>query len=180
MNHAELRSLIPIVDHKGVPFLDIGPLLADPDGLKTVINQMDVIVEGGQIKPHRSTTVVAGFEARGFPIGGALAERLGVGFVMLRKPGQLPPSPGGILSVTYQKEYGTDTIEVHRDLIKGKRVILVDDILAKGGTMDAGCRLVELAGESTVVCCLTIAEILACEGRAKMLTGRPVHSILQY
>lgn len=126
---------IPDFPKEGIMFRDITTLLLDPVGLKETI---DAFYERYK---DRKIDVVAGIEARGFILGGALAYRLGVGFVPVRKKGKLP---GSTLSHTYALEYGTDTVEIHDDAItKGQNVLLIDDLLATGGTSIAAAALIE-------------------------------------
>ncbi len=120
--------------------------------------------------------LVVAAEARGFILGGAVAARLGAGFVPARKPGKLPRETA---SVEYALEYGIDTLELHSDaLAGGSRVLVHDDLLATGGTAEACCRLVESAG-AEVVGCAFVVELAFLGGRAK-LEGREVHSLVVY
>lgn len=133
---------IPNFPKEGIMFRDITTLLLDPDGLRDVI---DTMVERYQ---DQNIDVVVGLEARGFILGGAVAYRLGKGFVPVRKAGKLP---GETESYEYELEYGTDRVEVHVDAIKkGDRVLLVDDLLATGGTANAGAKLIEKLGGKIV------------------------------
>jgi adenine phosphoribosyltransferase len=128
------------------------------------------------VAPFRDArvAVVAGMEARGFIFGALAAWQLGTGFVPLRKPGKLP---AGVEAVTYTLEYGTASLEVHRDALrKGQRVLLVDDVLATGGTAAASAALVERLG-ATIVGCAFLLELAALGGRAR-LAGHDVHSVL--
>jgi len=124
---------------KGIEFRDISTLISDPEGLQLVI-------EGLQERYERKNEfdVIVGIEARGFIVGSALAYALRKGFVMIRKPGKLP---GKVISQEYQLEYGSDKMEIHADaLIPGKKVLIVDDLLATGGTVMAAIALVEKLG----------------------------------
>ncbi|WP_069300799.1 adenine phosphoribosyltransferase [Neptunicoccus sediminis] len=133
---------IPDFPQKGVMFRDVTTLFGNPDGLKLAVTQIVEAFKDTEI------TAVAGLEARGFIIGGAVAERLGTGFVPLRKKGKLP---GKTLSEDYTLEYGTATIEVHDDALKsGDKVLLIDDLIATGGTAAAGIKLVERLGAQVV------------------------------
>jgi adenine phosphoribosyltransferase len=139
---------IPDFPQKGILFRDITTLLNDATCFNHVIDEF--------VKRYKTMTidVVAGIESRGFIIGGAIAHQLHRGFVPIRKPGKLPAEK---LSIEYSLEYGTDRIEMHADAItKGARVLMVDDLLATGGTMKAACDLVELAGGSVVECAFII------------------------
>jgi adenine phosphoribosyltransferase len=139
---------IPDWPKPGIQFRDITTLLKDAAGLKEVIN---LFVEHYKDKP---IDVVAGIEARGFIIGGALAEKLGVGFIPIRKKGKLPAET---TSVDYALEYGTDTVEIHNDAIKsGEKVLVVDDLIATGGTCKATCELIEKCGGKVAGCAFII------------------------
>ena len=146
-----IKSLIRTVPHypkQGIMFRDITTLLKDPVGFRVTINEF----------VHRYTAVkldkIAGIESRGFIIGAALAYQLGVGFVPIRKKGKLPAETVGH---DYELEYGTDRIEMHVDAIsKGDRVLLVDDLLATGGTAEAALTLIEKMGGKVHECCFVI------------------------
>jgi len=130
-----IRS-IPDYPHPGILFRDITPLLADAEALRTTTEAL--------VEPFAgSFDVVAGVEARGFILAGAAAITAGVGFVPIRKAGKLPRPAA---SVDYALEYGTATVEMHDDLPAGTRVLLIDDVLATGGTLDAGRKIVERVG----------------------------------
>jgi adenine phosphoribosyltransferase len=169
-----VKALIPACQFKGVNFLDITPLLGDPAALKLVCDALAAHFRAQQID------AVAGLEARGFIFGPIIALALGVGFVPLRKPGKLP---GDTLSQSYQKEYGPDTIEVQRHAIKpGQRILIVDDLLATGGTLVAACLLVKAAG-AVPIGCATIVELDFLKGRdiiAKETGVAEVASLLHY
>ena len=129
---------IPDFPKKGILFRDITPLLADKDAFAAAIEQL--------AKPYVNCGIdyVAAVEARGFIFGSAVAEALGAGFIPIRKKGKLPHKT---TSVTYDLEYGTDTVEMHSDAVEpGAKVLMVDDLLATGGTMAAACELMEKAG----------------------------------
>ena len=128
--------------HEGIMFRDVTTLFSDPTGFDLTISEIL-----SDIKSSRIDKVV-GIEARGFIMGGALANRLGCGFVPIRKSGKLP---GAIISQDHQLEYGSDTLEVHVDSIEpGERVLLVDDLLATGGTAEAGIKLIEKLGGNII------------------------------
>ncbi|MBD3941226.1 adenine phosphoribosyltransferase [Microbacterium sp. NEAU-LLC] len=148
-----IRS-IPDYPEPGVLFRDITPLLADASALRTVIHAMIAPFEG-------SFDVVAGVEARGFLLAGAVAMEAGVGLVPIRKAGKLPLPAA---SVTYDLEYGTATIEAHDDITPGTRVLLVDDVLATGGTLVAAHELVGALG-GVVVGTAVLMELTALGGR---------------
>lgn len=164
-----IRS-IPDFPAAGIVFRDITTLVKDPAALQAAVDALVEPVAGEQIDQ------VVAAEARGFIFGGAIACRLGAGFVPVRKPGKLPAET---VERTYELEYGTDTLAVHRDAIgTGDRVLVLDDLLATGGTAKAICELVEqLGGE--VVACLFLIELSYLGGREK-LNGRRVISLIDY
>jgi len=169
----KLRDLvrdIPDFPKPGVTFKDITPLLAHPAGLLLAVEYLT--------QPFRSMKVdlVLGAESRGFIFGTAVARNLSAGFVPIRKPGKLPYET---FSEEYALEYGTDRVEIHRDALgPGDRVLVVDDVLATGGTMSACCKLaVALGGE--VVGVAVLIELAFLNGRSQ-LAGYPIHSILRY
>src|SRR5256885_13635948 len=155
---------------KGILFRDISPLLADPSALALSIELLANPFRG------KNVDIVIGAESRGFIFGTAVACCLAAGFGLVRKPGKLPHQK---VSKTYDLEYGKDTLEMHADaIVKGQRVLIVDDVLATGGTMKACCELVEhLGGEIIGVAVLT--ELLALGGRAKVAPHK-VHAVLKY
>ena len=133
---------IPNFHRKGITFRDVTTLFGSAEGFKLVVAQMVNLFKDTQID------AVAGLEARGFIIGGAIAERLSVGFLPLRKAGKLP---GKTVSEDYMLEYGTATIEMHDDAIDaGAKILLIDDLIATGGTAAAGIKLVERLGGEVV------------------------------
>jgi adenine phosphoribosyltransferase len=142
---ADLKSLIrtiPDYPKPGIMFRDVTTLLADAQGFKAAIARL--------AEPYRSEPVdaVAGIEARGFILAGAIADRLGCGFVPVRKKGKLP---WRTISESYALEYGTDTLEIHEDaLARGRRILLVDDLIATGGTAGAAARLVRRLGGEVI------------------------------
>jgi len=139
---------VPDYPKQGVMFRDITTLLKDPVGFRTTINELASRYAGAKIDR------VAGIEARGFIVGSALAYHLGVGFVPIRKKGKLPAETVG---QDYELEYGTDRIEMHVDAVSpGERVLLVDDLIATGGTAGAACKLIESMGGRIVECCFVI------------------------
>jgi adenine phosphoribosyltransferase len=139
---------IPDFPKEGIIFKDITPLLASPEGLKEAIAQLAAPYRG------KGIDVVVGMESRGFIFGPAVACELGAGFVPTRKPGKLPAET---IEETYDLEYGTDTLEIHADgILPGQKVLMVDDLIATGGTMAAACKLVrrlggEIAGAAFVI-----------------------------
>src|SRR3982750_50007 len=152
---------IPDFPKKGILFRDITPLLADPSGIALAVELLANPFRGKNID------LVVGAESRGFIFGTAVACCLSAGFVLVRKPGKLPHKK---VAMTYDLEYGTDTLEMHEDsIIKGQRVLIVDDLLATGGTMKACADLVkQLNGELVGVAVLIELEFL--KGRAKLPT----------
>jgi len=146
-----IKSRIRTVPHypkQGVMFRDITTLLKDPVGFRVTISELVKRYSGMKIDK------VAGIESRGFIIGAALAIQLGTGFVPIRKQGKLPAATVGH---NYTLEYGTDRVEMHVDaLTKGERVLLVDDLIATGGTAEAALKLIESMGAKVVECCFVI------------------------
>ena len=161
---------VPDFPKKGILFYDITTLLKDKAGFKKVI---DVLTD--QIRPLRPDSVL-GIEARGFIFAPALAYNLGAGFVPIRKPKKLPAETERI---SYELEYGMDTLELHKDAVKpGTRVVIADDLLATGGTALASVRLVEKLGGDVVAVSFVI-ELEALKGRDR-LNGYKVVSLLRY
>ena len=161
---------IPDFPKKGINFRDITPLLADPSGIALAVELL--------ANPFRGKCIdlVVGAESRGFIFGTAVACCLSAGFGLVRKPGKLPHRK---VSMTYQLEYGTDTLEMHADAIRpGQRILIVDDLLATGGTMKACCDLVEQCG-GQIVGVATLIELVDLNGRAK-LTPYEVHTVVKY
>jgi adenine phosphoribosyltransferase len=160
---------VPDFPKPGILFKDITPLLQSPEGLKSSIDGL-----AGLVDPA-SYDLVCGVESRGFIFGTALAHALGKGFVPIRKPGKLPWKTD---SESYELEYGTDTIEIHTDAVSaGQRVLMVDDLLATGGTMEAALKLVRKIGGEPVGCAFVI-ELLFLGGRARL--DAPSHSLLKF
>lgn len=164
-----IRS-IPDWPSKGILFRDITPLLAEPKAFAAAIGALCAdFTESG-------IDYVAAVEARGFVFGAAVAEKLRAGFVPIRKKGKLPFK---IESVTYDLEYGTDTLEVHSDAIKrGAQVLMVDDLLATGGTMAAACKLIERIG-GRIVGITFLIELTELAGRDK-LGGYKIKTVISY
>ena len=161
---------IPDFPKPGILFHDITPLLADPSAMALSIELMANPFRG------KGIDLVVGAESRGFIFGTAVAMCLSAGFALVRKPGKLPHQR---ISMSYDLEYGTDTLEMHADaIVKGQHVLIVDDVLATGGTMKACCDLVDrLGGELAGIAVLI--ELVALKGRDR-IAPRPVHSVLQY
>ena len=165
---ARIRD-IPDFPEPGIMFRDITPLLADAASFRAVVDKMAAPFRG-------QADVVVAIESRGFILGAPIAYALGAGLALVRKPGKLPFT---VESEAYTLEYGSNTLEIHRDAVTpGQRVLLVDDLLATGGTVRAAANLVaRLGGEIVGVCVL--AELSALNGRA-LLTDLPVTSFIVY
>jgi adenine phosphoribosyltransferase len=169
MNLKEHIRSIPDFPKPGILFYDISTLLANAKAWHETIEQI-----AAAVRPHKPD-ILAGIESRGFLLAAPLALALGTGFVMLRKQGKLP---GITVRHTYALEYGTDTIEVQSDAIeRGKRVVLVDDLLATGGTMAAAVTLLEQVG-AVVPAAACIIELTFLQGRKRLPV--PVEALLQY
>ncbi len=163
---------IPDFPHAGILFRDVTTLFQDPRGFRLAVDQLLAPFVGSRID------LVAGLEARGFILGGAVAHQLSKGFVPIRKKGKLPAST---IEQGYDLEYGRAVVEMHDDAVEaGQRVLLVDDLLATGGTAEAGIRLVErLGGE--VVGCAFVVDLPELGGRRKLEDlGMSVHAICAY
>ena len=164
---ARIRD-IPDFPKAGILFRDITPLLASPDAFRAAVDAMAAPFRGSQAGK------VVGIEARGFMFGAAVARELDIGFVPARKPGKLP---GRTEKVAYGLEYGSDALEVHADAFSaGESVLIVDDVLATGGTAAAAAELVERLG-ARVTALVFCIELAALEGRTR-LSGRPAHAVL--
>ena len=170
-----IKSRIRTVPHypkQGVMFRDITTLLKDPVGFRVTINELVTRYTGVRIDR------VAGIEARGFIVGAALAYQLGLGFVPIRKKGKLPAETVGH---DYELEYGTDRVEMHVDAVsQGERVLLVDDLIATGGTAGAACKLIESMGGKIVECCFVI-DLPDLGGRARLEKhGQKVFTLCEF
>ena len=169
----KIKSLIrtiPDVPSPGIMFRDITPLLADPVGFDLAVGALVSLC--GNTKPHK----VVGVEARGFIFAAPVAVRIGAGFVPVRKPGKLPWT---VVSESYTLEYGTDTLEIHADAVgEGDSVVIVDDVLATGGTAAATIRLVESLG-AKVAGLVFLIELPALGGR-KLINDYVVNSVVSY
>ncbi|MCX6544404.1 MAG: adenine phosphoribosyltransferase [Acidobacteria bacterium] len=161
---------VPDFPKPGILFYDITTLLREPDGFKAVIDHLAAPYAGSGID------LVLGIESRGFILGGAVADRLGAGFCPIRKPGKLPART---IRESFQLEYGSDALELHHDAVApGQRVLLVDDVLATGGTARAAASLVQqLGGDLRALAFLIELDFL--KGRDK-LAGQRVDSLLHY
>ena len=161
---------VPDFPKPGIVFKDITPLLCDPAGLSLAVELLT--------QPFRNKTVdlVAGAESRGFIFGTAVARNLSAGFVPIRKPGKLPAE---VRKAEYELEYGVDSIEIHVDAVReGQHVLMVDDLLATGGTMGACCELVEGLG-GRIVGVAFLVELAFLHGREK-LSKYPVHTVFRF
>ena len=148
MSIKSLIRTIPDYPNPGIMFRDITTLLQDADGLKAAIDGILDAVDGVAIDK------VAGIEARGFILGGAVARELGAGFILVRKQGKLPYSTIG---EEYELEYGTDRLEIHTDAVTpGENILVVDDLIATGGTIEASVRVLERCGAKIVACAVVI------------------------
>ncbi len=170
-----IRSRIRTVQHypkEGIQFRDITTLLKDPIGFKLTID--DLIRRYKNVKIDK----IAGIEARGFILGAPLAYALGKGFIPVRKKGKLPAKTIGH---DYELEYGTDRIEIHTDAIsKGERVLLVDDLIATGGTAEAACKLIDKMGGKIIECCFVI-DLPDIGGRARLeKMGQKVFAMCEF
>ena len=162
---------IPDFPKPGILFRDITPLLREPTGWAEVIQRLAAVCD--RLEPD----LIVGIESRGFIVGTALATHLNKGFVPVRKPGKLP---GEVIGIDYTLEYGRDRLEIHADaLADHPKVMLVDDLLATGGTASASAELVTKAGGQLVGCGFVI-ELAELAGRSKLPTGVPIESLIIY
>ena len=163
---------IPHYPHEGIMFRDVTTLLKDAVGLRTTIQEI--------VNRYRTSNIdkVVGIESRGFIIGAPVAYALGVGFVPIRKPGKLPAETMGC---DYQLEYGSDRIEIHTDAIrKGERILVVDDLIATGGTMEAAVKLIQEMGGEIIECCFVV-DLPEVGGRARLeKQGQKVFALCQF
>lgn len=169
-NFPEYIRNIPDFPIKGIQFKDITTLLKEPEAFARAVDYL--------YDPYRNHDIskIVGIESRGFIFGAAMAYKLNTGFVPVRKPGKLPAET---LAEEYQLEYGKDSVEIHLDAIqKGEQVLIVDDLLATGGTAAATCRLVQRVGGKIVGVSFLI-ELLDLKGREK-LSGYQVNALIQY
>jgi adenine phosphoribosyltransferase len=173
MNMDDLKAKIrhvPDFPRAGILFYDITTLLQDPTGFRAAVDSLALPFT------DQGIDLVVGIESRGFIFGAAVADRIGAGFSPVRKPGKLPST---CVRATYDLEYGTDTLEMHDDAVKkGQRVLIVDDLLATGGTARATTDLVKRLGGEVHALSFLI-ELVALNGRAK-LPGERVHAALKY
>jgi adenine phosphoribosyltransferase len=161
---------VPDFPKAGILFYDVTTLLRDPEGFRMAIDSMATPYVG------RGVEVVVGIESRGFILGAAVADRLGAGFVPVRKLGKLPAAT---IRASYDLEYGSDSLEMHQDAItRGQRVLIVDDLLATGGTARATVNLVNQLGGAVAGVSFLI-ELVGLHGRGK-LAGEQIHVVLKY
>ena len=170
-----IKSKIRTVPHypkQGIQFRDITTLLKDPVGFRLTVDELVRRYKGMKIDK------IAGIESRGFIIGAPLAYALGVGFVPIRKKGKLPAETIGH---DYALEYGTDRIEIHTDAIeKDEKILLVDDLIATGGTAEAACKLIDMMGGKIIECCFII-DLPDIGGRARLEKhGQKVFALCEF
>jgi adenine phosphoribosyltransferase len=169
----DLKALvrdIPDFPKPGIIFKDITPLLKNPEAFHQILDILEARYKDMKIAK------IAAIESRGFLFGAALADRLGIGLIPVRKPGKLPAQT---VSQEFDLEYGTDTLEIHMDALEpGDRVLIVDDLLATGGTLDATAKLVQRVG-GTVAEIATVIELAFLEGR-KRLAAYPYFTVMTF
>ena len=154
----------------GILFYDITTLLQEPAGLRAAIDSLATPFE------NQGVDIVVGIESRGFIFGSAVADRIGAGFTLVRKPGKLPSKT---VRVTYELEYGTDALEIHDDAVRqGQSVVIIDDLLATGGTARATVDLVRRLG-GRVLALAFLIELVGLNGRQR-LSGERIHTVLKY
>ncbi len=169
MNLKDYIAEFPDFPKPGILFYDINPLLQYPEAFSEAINQLSQ--KAAEYKPD----IILGIESRGFLFAPSLAAKMNLPFGLIRKPGKLP---GKVIGLDYEKEYGTDRLELQQGLLKsGQRVLLVDDLLATGGTMQASIQLVEKTG-AVPIAALYMIELLELGAASKMPI--PQHAVLQY
>jgi adenine phosphoribosyltransferase len=172
MDFKDVIRTIPDYPKPGIMFRDITTLLGNARAFRRAIDEM--------VQPYAGTRVdkVAGLEARGFILGGAVAHQLSIGFVPIRKKGKLPYT---VIGESYALEYGQDRVEIHIDALKpGEHVLLVDDLIATGGTASAGIRLMERAGAQVIGCSFVI-DLLELGGADKLRAlGKPVNTLVSF
>ncbi len=171
MDLSKLIRDVPDFPRPGIVFKDITPLLANPAGLAMAVEQMANPFRG------KGVELVVGAESRGFIFGTAVAQALSAGFVPIRKPNKLPAATHGI---EYELEYGKDRLEVHADALRpDQRVLLVDDLLATGGTMKACCDLVKQLG-GAIVGITVLIELAFLNGRQQLRPSENIHAVLTF
>jgi len=170
MNLTDYIKDIPDFPKKGILFRDISPLLKSPEGWGSAMRQLGLFCE--RLNPD----LIVGIESRGFIVGSALATQQRMGFVPVRKKNKLP---GKVIGVDYTLEYGRDRLEIQSDAFEGNpRVLLVDDLLATGGTVNAASKLIKKAGGQLVGCSFII-ELSALKGR-ESIPNVPINSLIEY
>ena len=168
----DLKNLIsdyPDFPKKGILFRDISPILRSPTAMTSMLNRF------GDFSDRLTPDYIVGIESRGFIIGTALATRQRMGFIPIRKKGKLP---GDVVGVNYSLEYGEDRLEIQSDILKGEKVLLVDDLLATGGTVKAASELISNVGGRLVGCAFVI-ELLGVNGR-DIIPDVPIKSLVSY
>jgi adenine phosphoribosyltransferase len=172
MNLKDTIRTIPDYPKKGIMFRDITTLLADARAFRRAIDEL--------VQPYAGSKVskVAGIEARGFILGGAIAHQMSAGFIPIRKKGKLPHET---VSIAYSLEYGVDQMEMHKDaVVRGEKVVLVDDLIATGGTAEAACRLLTQLGAEIVAACF-IVNLPDLGGARKIeALGIPVRALMAF
>jgi len=169
MNLEELVSSYPDFPKKGILFRDMSPILRSPEAMTSMLNQL------GDFSDRLMPDYIVGIESRGFIIGTALATRQRMGFIPIRKKGKLP---GKVIGVDYTLEYGKDRLEIQSDILKNQKVLLVDDLLATGGTVDAASKLINKVG-GRLVGCVFVIELLGLNGRDN-IPNVPIKSLISY
>ena len=169
MNLEELVSSYPDFPKKGILFRDMSPILRSPEAMTSMLNQL------GDFSDRLMPDYIVGIESRGFIIGTALATRQRMGFIPIRKKGKLP---GKVIGVDYTLEYGKDRLEIQSDILKNQKVLLVDDLLATGGTVRAASKLISRVGGRLVGCAFVI-ELLGLNGRDNV-PDVPIKSLISY
>ena len=168
----DLKNLIsdyPDFPKKGILFRDISPILRSPAAMTLMVNQL------GDFSDRLTPDYIVGIESRGFIIGTALAARQRMGFVPIRKQGKLP---GKVIGVDYTLEYGKDRLEIQSDILKKQKILLVDDLLATGGTVNAASKLIQKVG-GRLVGCAFVVELAGLNGRSN-IPGVPITSLITY
>ena len=169
MNLEELVSSYPNFPKKGILFRDMSPILRSPEAMTSMLNQL------GDFSDRLMPDYIVGIESRGFIIGTALATRQRMGFIPIRKKGKLP---GKVIGVDYTLEYGKDRLEIQSDILKDQKVLLVDDLLATGGTINAASKLISRVG-GRLVGCAFVVELSELNGRSN-IPGVPITSLVTY
>ena len=170
MNFNDYIKNVPDFPKPGIQFKDITPLIGDGEAFRAAIKTMSAFAK------EQSADVIVGPDARGFIFGTPVAYELGIGFIPVRKPGKLPRE---VISMSYELEYGENTLAMHKDdILPGQNVVIVDDLLATGGTVDATIKLIESVG-AKVVGCIFLIELDFLNGR-DALKDIPILSLLHY